>query len=329
MGMSEGSKSAISGTPDAGLIEVLRRSRLFGGVAIDEIGGLLASCERRMLVAGQTLLSRNAPNDSIYLLLAGCLRVHLMDPGDEPASRIEVGECAGEMSVIDGDTVSADVVADEYSEVLRIPRNVLWAMVDVSHTIARNLLYILSTRMRYGNELIIRNMHTQRVLEIAATIDALTGVHNRGWMDRSFPRMMARCAEKDKPFCILMVDIDHFKRLNDTWRHVCGDQALTAVAEALLNNVRPEDMLARYGGEEFVIGLPNTDVDDAFIVGERLRRAIEFLPLAFRRGEKLPHVTVSIGIGRMLPGQTVTEVIAIADEALYRAKDAGRNQVML
>jgi diguanylate cyclase (GGDEF)-like protein len=252
-----------------------------------------------------------------------------MDPGDEPASRIEVGECAGEMSVIDGDTVSADVVADRSSVVLRIPRKALWAMVDVSHTIARNLLYILSTRMRYGNELIIRNMRTQRVLEIAATIDALTGLHNRGWMDRSFPRMMARCAEKDKSFCVLMVDIDHFKLLNDTWRHVCGDQALIAVAEALLNHVRPEDMLARYGGEEFVIGLPNTDVDDALIVGERLRRAIEFLPLNFRHGEKLPHVTVSIGIGRMLPGQTVTEVIAIADEALYRAKDAGRNRVML
>ena len=326
--MSEGSALAISGTPDAGLIEVLRHSRLFRDVALDEIADLLANCERRRLGAGQTLLSRNAPNDSVYLLLAGCLRVHLMDPNDEPASSVRTGECAGEMSVIDGDTVSADVIADQASEVLRIPRNVLWAMVDASHTIARNLLYILSTRMRYGNELIVRNMHTQRVLEIAATIDALTGLRNRGWMDRNFPRMMARCGEKDKAFCVLMIDIDNFKRLNDTWRHVCGDQALVAVAEALLNNVRPEDLLARYGGEEFVVGLPNTDADDAFVVGERLRRAIEFLPLSFRHGEKLPHVTVSIGIGCMQPWQTMTELISVADEALYRAKDAGRNRVM-
>lgn len=327
--MSEGYALAIPGALDAGLVEVLRQSRLFRDVALDEIAGLLASCERRTLGAGQTLLSRKAPNDSVYLLLAGLLRVHLTDPNDEPASRVGVGECAGEMSVVDGDTVSADVVADRASEVLRIPRKVLWAMVDVSHTIARNLLYILSTRMRYGNELIIRNMHTQRVLEIAATIDALTGLRNRGWMDRNFPRVMARCSEKDNAFCVLMIDIDNFKRVNDTWRHVCGDQALVAVAESLLNHVRPEDMVARYGGEEFVVGLPNTGIDDAFIVAERLRRAIEFLPLDFRRGEKLPHVTVSIGIGCMQPGQSVTELIAIADEALYRAKDAGRNRVML
>ncbi len=327
--MSEGRALAISGIPDAELIEVIRRSRLFRDIAIDEVGPLLADCERGMLVAGQKLLSRNAPNDTIYLLLAGSLRVHLMDPADEPASRIEVGECAGEMSVIDGDTVSADVVADSASEVLRIPRTVLWAMVDISHTIARNLLYILSTRMRYGNELIIRNMRTQRVLKIAATIDALTGLHNRGWMDSSFPRAMARCAEKGKAFCVLMVNIDHFKLLNDTWRHVCGDQALVAVAESLLNNVRPEDMLARYGGEEFVIGLPNTDVNDALAIGERLRWAIELLPLSFRSREKLPHVTVSIGVGHMQPGQALTELVAVADEALYRAKDAGRNQVSL
>ena len=327
--MSEGGTVAIPGISEAGLVEVLHRSRLFRDIALAEIGHLLADCQRRPLAVGEPLLSRNAPNNSIYLLLAGSLQVHLLDPGDEPAFCIEVGECAGEMSVIDGDSVSADVVADQVSEVLRIPRNVLWAMVDVSHAIARNLLYILSTRVRDGNEVIVRNRHAQRVLEIAATIDALTGVYNRGWMDRSFPRLMARCAEKGNAFCVLMIDIDHFKLLNDTWRHICGDQALVAVAESLLHNVRPEDLVARYGGEEFVIGLPNTGVEDAFVVGERLRQAIELLPMSFRHGEKLPHVTVSIGIGSMQPGQTVTELIASADEALYRAKDAGRNRVML
>lgn len=220
------------------------------------------------------------------------------------------------MSVIDGDTTSAHVIADVASEVLKISQEALWELLQASYAIARNLLYVLSTRMRYGDELIVRNMRTQRVLEIAATFDALNGVHNRGWMDRSFPRVMLRCAERGQPFSILMIDIDNFKKLNDTWRHVCGDQALVAVAASLLNNLRPEDMLARFGGEEF-------------IVGERLRCGIEFLALPFRRGEPLPHLTISVGIARMLPGQTVTALIASADEALYRAKEGGRNRAML
>lgn len=212
---------------------------------------------------------------------------------------------------------------------MRISQDVLWAMVDISHAIARNLLYILSTRVRYGNELFIRNMRTQRVLELAATVDALTGINNRGWMEHTFPRVMARCADGGRSFCCLLIDIDSFKRLNDTWGHVAGDQALAAVAASLLNNIRPEDLLARFGGEEFVIGLPNTGLDEAFIVAERVRRAIEFLPMGFRRGEDLPHLTISIGIGRMQPGQTLPGLITAADEALYRAKSGGRNRVML
>ena len=324
---TEGTTAVFAGS-DADLVEVLCRSRLFRDVARAEIERILPGCERLTLGAGQMLLSRNAPNDSIYVLVSGRLQVHLLNPDDEPATVVGVGECAGEMSVVDGNLVSADVVTDQQSEVLRVSQQTLWSLVNDSHAIARNLLYILSARVRNGNELLVRNMHTQRVLEIAATIDALTGVHNRGWMDRSFPRMMSRCAQKQQPFCILMIDIDNFKRLNDTWRHVCGDQALLAVANSLLKHVRPEDMVARYGGEEFVIGLPNTGVDEAYIVGERLRGAVEFLQLDFRSGEKLPHLTVSIGIGEMQPGQTVTELTSVADEALYRAKDGGRNRVM-
>jgi len=320
---------AATETTGTDLIEMLSESRLFRGVPMDTIAHLLLDCEQLAVGTGETLLSRDAPNGSIYVLLAGRVSVHLTAPDDEPASYIGVGECAGEMSVVDGNVVSADVIAEEETRVLRISQDALWAMVDISHAIARNLLYILSTRVRYGNELFIRNKRTQRDLELAATVDALTGVNNRGWMEHTFPRVMARCADGGRSFCCLLIDIDNFKRLNDTWGHVSGDQALASVAASLLNNIRPEDLLARFGGEEFVIGLPNTGLVEAFIVAERVRRAIEFLPMNFRRGEDLPHMTISIGIGRMQPGQTLSELIAAADEALYRAKSGGRNRVML
>ena len=322
-------KPGAAETTGTDLIEMLSQSRLFRDVPMDAIAHLLLDCEQLTIDTGETLLSRNAPNGSIYVLLAGRVSVHLMAPDDEPAFYIGIGECAGEMSVVDGNVVSADVIAEEETCVLRVSQDVLWTMVEISHAIARNLLYILSTRVRHGNELLIRNKRTQRDLELAATVDALTGINNRGWMEHSFPRIMARCADGGRSFCCLLIDIDNFKRLNDTWGHVSGDQALAAVAASLVNNIRPEDLLARFGGEEFVIGLPNTGLDEAFIVAERVRRAIEFLPLNFRRGESLPHMTVSIGIGRMQPEQTLPELIAAADEALYRAKSGGRNRVML
>jgi diguanylate cyclase (GGDEF)-like protein len=328
MSENENSLAAIRAT-GSDLIEILGQSRLFRDVPMDTIAHLLLDCEELTVRTDEVLLSRNAPNGSIYVILTGRVSVHLTDPDDEPASYIGFGECAGEMSVIDGNVVSADVIAREETRVLRISQDVLWAMVDISHAIARNLLYILSTRVRYGNELFIRNMRTQRVLELAATVDALTGINNRGWMEHTFPRVMARCADGGRSFCCLLIDIDSFKRLNDTWGHVAGDQALAAVAASLVNNIRPEDLLARFGGEEFVIGLPNTGLDEAFIVAERVRRAIEFLPMGFRRGEDLPHLTISIGIGRMQPGQTLPGLITAADEALYRAKSGGRNRVML
>ena len=328
MSEKENSLAAVRAS-DSDLIEILGQSRLFRDVPLDTIAHLLLDCEELTVRTDEVLLSRNAPNGSIYVILTGRVSVHLTDPDDEPTSYIGFGECAGEMSVIDGNVVSADVIAREETRVLRISQDVLWAMVDISHAIARNLLYILSTRVRYGNELFIRNMRTQRVLELAATVDALTGINNRGWMEHTFPRVMARCADGGRSFCCLLIDIDSFKRLNDTWGHVAGDQALAAVAASLLNNIRPEDLLARFGGEEFVIGLPNTGLDEAFIVAERVRRAIEFLPMGFRRGEDLPHLTISIGIGRMQPGQTLPGLITAADEALYRAKSGGRNRVML
>ena len=152
----------MAATETTDLIEVLSQARLFRDVAMETIAHLLLDCEQLTVGAGEMLLSRNAPNGSIYVLLTGRVSVHLTAPDDEPASYIGFGECAGEMSVIDGNVVSADVIAMQETRVLRISQDALWAMVNISHAIARNLLYILSTRVRHGNELFVRNMRTQR-----------------------------------------------------------------------------------------------------------------------------------------------------------------------
>jgi diguanylate cyclase (GGDEF)-like protein len=311
------------------LRKALAEAKLFLGVGIEAIEYLLPDCEIITLAPGATLLRRDTSNSSIYVLLEGALQVYLVNAGEDAVAAIGPGECTGEMSVIDGGSVSADVVAVRASTLLRIPQDILWSMVNVSHGVARNLLHVLSGRVRSDNDMIVRNYQAQRAFEQAATVDALTGLHNRRWLDEAFARQMTRCVEDGEAFSVVMCDVDLFKRINDTWGHVVGDQVLVQIAQTLANNIRPGDLLARYGGEEFALALPATDLDEAFAVAERLRRAVEYLALPFMQGETMPHLTISLGVARLHGDQTIQAVVAQADEALYRAKDGGRNRVVI
>lgn len=312
------------------LRQALSEAQLFRGVGIEAIEYLLPECGIVRLAPNDTLLHRNSGNDNIYVVLDGALKVYLVNEGEDAVAAIGTGDCTGELSVIDGGAVSADVVAVRASTLLCIPQDILWSMVNVSHGVARNLLHILSGRVRGDNHLLVRNYQMQRAFEHAATVDALTGLHNRRWLDDAFARQMTRCAEDGKTFCVIMIDVDLFKRINDTWGHVVGDQVLVQIAQTLANNIRPVDLVARYGGEEFALALPATDLDEAFMVGERLRRAVERLALPFMQGEAIPHLTISLGVTRRHDDdQTIQAVIARADAALYRAKDGGRNRVVI
>lgn len=165
-------------------------------------------------------------------------------------------------------------------------------------------------------------------MERLSAFDALTQVHNRFSFDRQLEALWATAARQRTPLALLLVDVDHFKRLNDTWGHVAGDRALRRTADALRVSLRREcDLLARYGGEEFVVLLPDTDLAEALAFGEQLRAAVAAqhheAPLA---GVK---VTCSIGVHALLPrgGQDPVDLLRGADEALYAAKGAGRNRV--
>ena len=131
------------------------------------------------------------------------------------------------------------------------------------------------------------------------------------------------------PICVLLIDIDHFKKFNDNFGHVVGDQVLRLVAKAVRDRVRENDLPARYGGEELIAVLPRTDLATCEAVAERIRRSIADGQFARRStGEILPQITVSIGVGQFQFGESMADLVDRCDRALYLAKKAGRNRVV-
>ena len=165
-----------------------------------------------------------------------------------------------------------------------------------------------------------------KILEMLATQDVLTGISNR----RTFMEVgeeLIECAQRDnKPLSLLLIDIDNFKKVNDTYGHIIGDSAIKLVAHTLDSNLRSSDCLARYGGEEFVIVLPETTLHSAQGLAENLRHKVGKLEIEVGSNQKI-HNTISIGIAQFSHGETLMQLLHQADLALYQAKDLGRNRV--
>lgn len=165
----------------------------------------------------------------------------------------------------------------------------------------------------------------------AAITDPLTGLHNRRYALPHVQRMADEARRAGKPFAVMVLDIDHFKSINDTWGHTAGDKVLAEVARRLRDNVRAEDLVARIGGEEFLVAMPDTSVRLASHAAERLCNLIEEAPFVLPDSDDLLSVTLSIGVamGDDNGPVEVSRIFDRADAALYAAKTAGRNTVSL
>jgi two-component system, cell cycle response regulator len=180
-------------------------------------------------------------------------------------------------------------------------------------------------RRRYTDHL---RDNVQNSIEMAIT-DALTGLHNRRYMESHLATLAEQASTRGKPLALMILDIDYFKSINDNFGHDGGDDVLREFAVRVRKSIRGIDLACRYGGEEFVIVMPETDLHVAGMVAERLRRSIAGEPFAVHKGTKRVEVTISIGLTTLeQKGEAVADVLKRADTALYRAKHDGRNRVV-
>ena len=195
--------------------------------------------------------------------------------------------------------------------------------VDRNELVARVRTQV--RRKRFSDSL---RSTVQTSMELAIT-DPLTGLHNRRYLDSHLGALFDEAASRGRQISVLLLDIDRFKAINDSYGHDAGDEVLREFAVRVRAHTRGIDLLARYGGEEIVVAVPDTAVDGAEAVAERIRERIEATPFPIHRGTRAIPVTVSIGVAAREAGDTAAgEMLKRADLALYRAKQQGRNRVI-
>jgi diguanylate cyclase (GGDEF)-like protein len=190
------------------------------------------------------------------------------------------------------------------------------------------LLTVLLSVIIYISRHFVRDLKKSegRLVELATT-DALTGILNRGEGIRRFEQEISRSLRKQQPLSIILIDIDYFKKINDNFGHLTGDRAIRLIAGRLVATLRSYDIICRYGGEEFLVVLPATELQKTLEIAERLRSLVEATTVSAKGTGTSINLTISLGVASLQPGDSLDGLVYRADNALYIAKEEGRNQV--
>jgi diguanylate cyclase (GGDEF)-like protein len=303
----------------------IRDLQLLRGADTPAVARLLAGCALVRVVAGERVEGLHA---RLLIVLDGALGVETEGfAGNGALARVLPGESVGEQSVLDEAANLDAIVALEDSELLVIEPELVWQLIEQHNGVARNLLRLLSFRIRAANALLRRRQKLGEFYRQLSMNDGLTGLYNRAWLNDMLPKLVARARQDDSPLSLLMIDLDHFKRFNDNHGHMVGDQALCTAAGVIRSALRPVDFAVRYGGEEMMAILPHTCLSAAALVAERLCVRLRETVVFDDMRRPLPHMTGSFGVASLGDGQDERQLVEAADAALYRAKEAGRDRV--
>ncbi|NNG24420.1 GGDEF domain-containing protein [Telluria aromaticivorans] len=302
--------------------------QLFRDADDPTVTAALAACAIVRLAAGQRV--EDGLRARLYIVLSGSLEVapdaHSGND-DGGVTRVLPGESVGEQAVLDDAVNLAAMTALEDCELLVIEPELVWQLIDRSNVLARNLLRLLSFRVRAANAQLRRRQKLGEFYRQLSLNDALTGLYNRAWLNEMLPKLATRAHQDGSPLSVIMIDLDHFKRFNDTHGHIAGDAALSAAAGVIRDSLRPSDFAVRYGGEELLAVLPDTHLDLAEMVAERLAERLRAATVFPDMRMPMPHITGSFGVASLGASGDEHALVAAADAALYRAKEAGRDRV--
>jgi len=294
---------------------------LFKSVSLESIRGLLDACTVRTAEQGEILIRPGQSNQTVYCILDGSLRIHTDSLDSIPDAILGPGENVGEMSVIDQEPTTSFVVANEPSRLLCIEEDILWSLVHASHAAACNLLFSMTRRLRHTDAPAGEDGQTELEPYHYGSIDALTGLRNRYWLERTLGRQMQRARVDEAPLSMILIGVDHFKQFNEKYGTPYGNRVLYSLAHTISDHLRPREVVARYSNSDFLVLLPDKNLETAAFVADRLKREIMDAVPIMPDGRRKPHPTVSMGIVEMETEDTTGTLFQTVEAALYRTRD--------
>ncbi len=311
-------------------IDTLKKNVVFKTLP-DTALEMVADCIKpRELKAGEVLFELGDDGEVVYVVHNGKIAIYIpaaSQPQAGPALRFFTpGEMFGEMALLENQPRSTSARAEMASVVLGLDKGCFERLINEFPDFSESLSSTLSSRLRYTTELIRELRKAMDEIRWLSVTDGLTGLHNRRHFFEEAEKEVERAERYRRPVTAIMLDVDFFKRVNDTHGHAAGDEVLRKIASCCRSEVRELDILGRYGGEEFVILLTESDIERACQVAERLRARIEAFPFVVK--DVSLRLTASLGVAERRMGESVESVLDRADQALYLAKQRGRNLVV-
>ena len=293
---------------------------VFRGVDPSSARGLLENCSVQELQPGDVLIRAGEPNQSLYLVLSGRFSVYL-DLDQDPVAELKKGEVAGEISLISGEPTSAFVIADENCRVLLLDEETMWSLLD-SSPLTSNLLLLLSKRLYGADRVIKEQVRLKSELEEYAVADALTGLHNRRWLEKMLPRFMQRSKRSRSPLCLILFRLNSLEQNIGNSGQPGTDEIIYAVSRKIMDSLRPGEIVLRVETQDFVVLLPDTDVLTANKVGGRLCRSLMDFELPGTRGESSLSLAMTYGVAEMTEEDTSGTLVREAEKDMREAQES-------
>jgi diguanylate cyclase (GGDEF)-like protein len=316
-------------------VEFLKQVELFSLLGDEEIESIIEFLRTIHVDEAGTLFRQGDEGHELYIVRSGKIRVAitLHDGREKDITEFLPGDFFGEMSIFENAPRSATCYASEQSSLYALMGRDFYRLIKDSPSLAIKIMYRMSNittrRLRSTGEFLSDMVVWGKRARKRAITDELTGVYNRHFLDDALENQIHRAREGGSPLSVVMVDLDHFRSINDAYGHEVGDEILLSAVEIFKRHLRERDILARYGGDEFTILLPHTGIEKARSLAQMVCDEMEQVETLQHRGGTLTRVTTSQGIAAFpIHANNLPALMKKADEALYRAKELGRNRVV-
>jgi diguanylate cyclase (GGDEF)-like protein len=315
-------------------VQFLKTVEIFSLLSDGEIEMIIENFRFKDIAENEELFKEGDDGNEMFIIKDGTVKtsIKMPDGNEKELALFKNGDFFGEMSIFENAPRSATCKTVEKTSVISLQEDDLFSMIENNPEIAIKMMYrmlnITTQRLRDTGEFLSDMVQWGEAARKRTITDEFTGAYNRRFLDDALPEYYETARKNKKPLSFIMVDLDYFREINNHFGHELGDKVILEVVNVFKQHLRESDILARYGGDEFSVLMPETGVEDAKEIAEKIRKDVADLDMLDQQDAPIKQVTTSQGLSSYPENSdSLDELKELADKALYKAKEDGRNRV--